>query len=68
MVSGSVAPWRDPTLLQRTGLLVWGGCKVAAVRLKIPDGGGVSGLVAPWRDPTVWQRTGLLAGGGCMVF
>ena len=31
-VSGTVAPWRDPTLLQRTGLLVWGGCRVAAVR------------------------------------
>ena len=43
------------------------GCRVAAVGLKFPDGGGVSGTVAPWRDPTLLQRTGLLVWGGCRV-
>ena len=27
-VSGTVAPWRDPTVWQRTGLLAGGGCMV----------------------------------------
>ena len=46
---GAVAPWRDPTVWQRTGLLVWGGCRVAAVRRTGGSGvGTVStvGLVA----------------------